>query len=423
MTGIETMTTFLPYSFLLLLVALLFVAVPYLRFRPSDKSATSDIRRQKNKDVFESSLSELESDRAEGLLTDEEFEKLQTELQRSFLRDMEEIDRRKNEASTSSRKIVAIVSILFVPVFSYAVYEMVGSARDLALPEIFEALNTAETEEAQQEGFIRLAEVLQDRFDRNPEDIQNGYMLGTLYIQMENFTDAINAFQGLIGELEDGPDKATVLGQLAQAMYLQAGSSITPGLQRVIDQAMGMNPNEQAIMSILGFESFMQQDFRQAVFYWRRQLSQLNSNSEQAVGLRDRISAIEALLPPDTSIAAVDDSGSSVTLVIDVDDEVLELVDDSMRLFVYARSPEFPMPLAAVNLDQPEFPFEITLTDANAMTPAAKLSSATQIYVGARLSRSGIANAQAGDIEAESDTFVLDELEDKISLSISDIVQ
>ena len=417
------MTTFLPYSFLLLLVALLFVAVPYLRFRPSDKSATSDIRRQKNKDVFESSLSELESDRAEGLLTDEEFEKLQTELQRSFLRDMEEIDRRKNEASTSSRKIVAIVSILFVPVFSYAVYEMVGSARDLALPEIFEALNTAETEEAQQEGFIRLAEVLQDRFDRNPEDIQNGYMLGTLYIQMENFTDAINACQWLIGELEDGPDKATVLGQLAQAMYLQAGSSITPGLQRVIDQAMGMNPNEQAIMSILGFESFMQQDFRQAVFYWRRQLSQLNSNSEQAVGLRDRISAIEALLPPDTSIAAVDDSGSSVTLVIDVDDEVLELVDDSMRLFVYARSPEFPMPLAAVNLDQPEFPFEITLTDANAMTPAAKLSSATQIYVGARLSRSGIANAQAGDIEAESDTFVLDELEDKISLSISDIVQ
>lgn len=417
------MTTFLPYSFVLLLVALLFVVLPYLRFRPSDKSVDSDIRRQKNKDVFQSSLAELESDRAEGLLTDEDFEKLQTELQRSFLRDMEEIDRRKSEASIGSRKIVAIISILFVPVFSYAVYEMVGSARDLALPEIFESLNTAETAEAQEEGFIRLAEVLQDRFERNPDDIQNGYMLGTLYIQMESFTDAISTFQDLIGELEDGPDKATVLGQLAQSMYLQAGSSITPELQRVIDQAMSMNPNEQAIMSILGFESFMQQDFRQAVFYWRRQLSQLNSNSEQAVGLRDRIATIEALLPPESSVATVDDSGSSVTLVIDVDDEVLELVDDSMRLFVYARSPEFPMPLAAVNLDQPEFPFEITLTDANAMTPAAKLSSATQIYVGARLSRSGIANAQAGDIEAESDTFVLNELEDKISLSISDIVQ
>lgn len=417
------MIAFLPYSLLLLLVALLFVVVPYLRFRPSDKTVDSDIRRQKNKDVFQSSLAELESDRSEGLLTDEDFEKLQTELQRSFLRDMEEIDRRKSEASIGSRKIVAIISILFVPVFSYAVYEMVGSARDLVLPEIFETLNTAETAEAQKEGFVRLAEVLQDRFERNPDDIQNGYMLGTLYIQMESFTDAISTFQDLIGELEDGPDKATVLGQLAQSMYLQAGSSITPELQRVIDQAMSMNPNEQAVMSILGFESFMQQDFRQAVFYWRRQLSQLNSNSEQAVGLRDRIATIEALLPADTSIAAVDDSGSSVTLVIDVDDEVLELVDDSMRLFVYARSPEFPMPLAAVNLDQPEFPFEITLTDANAMTPAAKLSSATQIYVGARLSRSGIANAQAGDIEAESDTFVLDELEDKISLSISDIVQ
>ncbi|MEK9648020.1 MAG: hypothetical protein VW337_02735, partial [Gammaproteobacteria bacterium] len=318
--------------------------------------------------------------------------------------------------------LVPILSLLFIPIFSYGIYELVGSARDLELPKIFQTLNTAESAEEQRAGFLRLAEVLEERFERKPDDIQNGYMLGTLYIQLEDFNSAINTFELLIGELEDGPDKATVLGQLAQAMYLDAGSSLTSDLQSVIERAMTMNPNEQAIMSILGFESFMQQDFRQAVFYWRRQLSPLNGNSEQALALRDRISTIEALLPPETA-EVVDDGGASVTLVIDVDDSVRDLVDASMRLFVYARSPDFPMPLAAVNLVQPEFPFEITLTDANAMTPAAKLSSASQVYVGARLSRSGVANAQAGDIEAESDTFDLDSLEDKISISISKVVQ
>lgn len=416
------MMSFIPYSVLLIALALLFIAVPYLRFRPSDNSIDPEIRRRKNREVYESSLAELEKDQAEGVISVDEFEKLKTELSRSFLRDMDAIDGRVTQSSGGPRKLVPILSLLFIPIFSYGIYELVGSARDLELPKIFQTLNTAESAEEQRAGFLRLAEVLEERFERKPDDIQNGYMLGTLYIQLEDFNSAINTFELLIGELEDGPDKATVLGQLAQAMYLDAGSSLTSDLQSVIERAMTMNPNEQAIMSILGFESFMQQDFRQAVFYWRRQLSQLNGNSEQALALRDRISTIEALLPPETA-EVVDDGGASVTLVIDVDDSVRDLVDASMRLFVYARSPDFPMPLAAVNLVQPEFPFEITLTDANAMTPAAKLSSASQVYVGARLSRSGVANAQAGDIEAESDTFDLDSLKDKISISISKVVQ
>ncbi len=416
------MMSFIPYSVLLIALALLFIAVPYLRFRPSDNSIDPEIRRRKNREVYESSLAELEKDQAEGVISVDEFEKLKTELSRSFLRDMDAIDGRVTQSNGGPRKLVPVLSLLFIPIFSYGIYELVGSARDLELPKIFQTLNTAESAEEQRAGFLRLAEVLEERFERKPDDIQNGYMLGTLYIQLEDFNSAINTFELLIGELEDGPDKATVLGQLAQAMYLDAGSSLTSDLQSVIERAMTMNPNEQAIMSILGFESFMQQDFRQAVFYWRRQLSQLNGNSEQALALRDRISTIEALLPPETA-EVVDDGGASVTLVIDVDDSVRDLVDASMRLFVYARSPDFPMPLAAVNLVQPEFPFEITLTDANAMTPAAKLSSASQVYVGARLSRSGVANAQAGDIEAESDTFDLDSLEDKISISISKVVQ
>ncbi len=416
------MMSFIPYSVLLIALALLFIAVPYLRFRPSDNSIDPEIRRRKNREVYESSLAELEKDQAEGVISVDEFEKLKTELSRSFLRDMDAIDGRVTQSNGGPRKLVPVLSLLFIPIFSYGIYELVGSARDLELPIIFQTLNTAESAEEQRAGFLRLAEVLEERFERKPDDIQNGYMLGTLYIQLEDFNSAINTFELLIGELEDGPDKATVLGQLAQAMYLDAGSSLTSDLQSVIERAMTMNPNEQAIMSILGFESFMQQDFRQAVFYWRRQLSQLKGNSEQALALRDRISTIEALLPPETA-EVVDDGGASVTLVIDVDDSVRDLVDASMRLFVYARSPDFPMPLAAVNLVQPEFPFEITLTDANAMTPAAKLSSASQVYVGARLSRSGVANAQAGDIEAESDTFDLDSLEDKISISISKVVQ
>lgn len=422
------MTPFILLSLLLLILALLFIVVPLWRFRPLEKAEEGEIRRQKNTDIYEHGLAELEKDRQEALLQEEDYDRLKTELQRSFLRDMEDEDYRLQGNTAAPKKLVPLLGLLFVPVFSYGVYEMIGSARDLELPEILEALSAAETAEAQEELFVNLADFLQSRLDRREDDIQNGYMLGTLYIELEQFNEAITTFRGMADIMEDGPDKATVLSQLAQSMYLANESQLTPLVQQVIDETLAMSPNEYAVMSLLAIESFINQDFRGAINYWRRQLMQMDGNSQQAYLIRERIAQVEALLPtlaedaPGAEIAEISD-GPSVTLVVNLDESVLELLDDSMRLFVYARSPEFPMPLAAVNLEQPEFPFEITLTDANAMMPAAKLSSAENVYVGVRLSRSGSAIAQSGDIQAESETFVLSNQNENISLSISEIVQ
>ena len=211
--------------------------------------------------------------------------------------------------------------------------------------------------------------------------------------------------------MEASPDKATVLGQLAQSMYLAAESQITAEVQQVIDQALSMNPNEYAVMSLLAIESFINEDYSQALTYWRRQLLQMDANSQQAVVLRSRIEQVEALLPEFAAsgdrIEATD--GPSVTLLIDIDDSVKDLLDDSMRLFVYARNPAMPMPLAADNLALPEFPFEITLDDSMAMIANMTLSTAQNVLVGARLSRSGGAIAQPGDIQVVSEPFVLAE--------------
>ncbi len=418
------MTTFWLYSAILLLIALLFILVPVLRYRPVIKTADSEIRKQKNIEVFQQSLAELEQDRKEDIITADEFEKLKTELQRSFMSDMDDEKSRLQANSGKTNKLIPILCLLFVPLFSYSLYEVVGSARDLELPQILQALGEAETAEQQLEGLNRLAEVLQDRFDRHDDDIQNGYMLGTLYLELESFPGAIRTFRAMTEVMEASPDKATVLGQLAQSMYLAAESQITAEVQQVIDEALSMNPNEYAVMSLLAIESFINEDFSQALTYWRKQLLQMDANSQQAVVLRSRIEQVEALLPEFAAsgdrIEATD--GPSVTLLIDIDDSVKDLLDDSMRLFVYARNPAMPMPLAADNLALPEFPFEITLDDSMAMIANMTLSTAQNVLVGARLSRSGGAIAQPGDIQVVSESFVLADQTGPITLTIKDIV-
>lgn len=414
------MATFFAYSGLLLLLSLLFVVWPVLRYKPQAKAGDNTIRRQKNIQVYEQSLADLKGDLAEGLITIGECDKLKIELQRSFLRDMQDADRREH-SNLQGSKLLPLLSLLFIPVFSYSLYEVIGSARDLALPGILEELRTVETPEAQEVALLRLAEFLQDRYQRKNDDIQNGYMLGTLYLELENYPAAISTFTGLADGMDEGMDKATVLGQLAQSMFLAADSVMTPSIRSVVDQALALNPNEYAVMSLLAMEALLKEDVLTALGYWRRQLLQLGAGSREAAVLRDRIARVEALLPP-SERSSDDEPGASVTLVIDIDDSVKNLADDSMRLFVYARNPAMPMPLAVQNLALPDFPITVTLDDSMAMLENMALSSSPNVIVGARLSRSGQATAQSGDIQAVSEPFVLSEQDGPVLLTIRDIV-
>lgn len=418
------MNSFWLYSTILLIVSLLFILVPVLRYRPVIKTAGDEIRKQKNIEVFQQSLVELEQDKAEEVISAEEFEKLKAELQRSFLRDMEDEKSRTKAAEQNSNKLIPLLCLLFVPVFSYSLYEVVGSARDLALPAIMQELSATETAEQQLDGLNRLAELLQQRYDRNNDDIQNGYMLGTLYLELENFEQAITVFTSMAEVMEPSPDKATVLGQLAQSMYMAAGSKMTPAVEQVIGEAQSLNPNEFTILSLLAIDSFLNENFAQALTYWRRQLVQLDRNSQQAAVLSSRIAQVESLLPTSALAATetTDNQGPSVSLVIELDESIKDLVDDSMRLFVYARNPAMPMPLAAQTLAVPDFPFEITLDDSMAMIANMTLSTAQEVIVGARLSKSGNAIAQSGDIQVVSEPFTLAEQDEAIILTIKDIV-
>src|SRR5690606_5908750 len=141
--------------------------------------------------------------------------------------------------------------------------------------------------------------------------------------------------------------------------------------------------------------------------YWRRQLSSATPGSSQAEEVRRRIAVVEQYLPEDQREAAVAASGPTVTLTINVAPELANLVSDDMRLFVFVRDPAMPAPILAENLAVPEFPFTVTLDNSYAMMQGRTLQPGAQVVVGARLSRSGQAIAQSGDLQTLSEPFTL----------------
>jgi cytochrome c-type biogenesis protein CcmH len=71
-------------------------------------------------------------------------------------------------------------------------------------------------------------------------------------------------------------------------------------------------------------------------------------------------------------------------------------------VFVYAKAVSGPpMPLAAQRIRVAELPVTLTLDDTMAMMPQMRLSAFPQVTVGARISRTGQAMPQPGDLEGE----------------------
>ncbi len=402
---------------LLCLAAMAFVLVPVWRFRQRESDAGVALRAERNREIFAQRQLELEREVGEGIIAPEDHARMLAELQRTFLADMQALPQQRSGATASLRWLPVALTLL-VPVTALLIYRSLGAAPDLALPALLQKIGTATDEATQTTGLNELAVALEQRLQRRPDDLQNGYMLGTLYLGLDRYTDAIAVFEKMVDTMEPSPDKATVLGQLAQSRYLAAEQMITPAVQQSMDAALALNPNEQAVMSIYAIDAFLKEDFAGALGYWRRQLSDLTPGSQDAEQLRQRIALVEANLPADQQAAV---QGSSIEVVIDIAPALKEKLQSGMRLFVFARNPAMPMPIVAQNLELPEFPYTLTLDNSMSMT-GMQLESAPELVVGARLSASGNAVAASGDLETLSPSFTLAGQSGPVTLMIDSVV-
>jgi cytochrome c-type biogenesis protein CcmH len=415
----STLTLFLA---LLSAIAVAFVAVPLWRHRGASAASTLEQRREKNREVFRQREAELAQDLEQKLVTADEHAHLLAELQRAFLVDMEALDKQgSTKGLWSGSRAVVLVLALAVPVAGFVMYRVLGSGPDLALPALLESISTAQTEEEQLERLGELADFMQGRLERRPDDVRTGYLLGQLYMQLERFPEAIATFDSLRAHIDNNTDLATVLGQIAQSQYLLADSQVTPAVQQAIDETLRIAPNEYAVMGLLAIDALMQQQLPEAIAYWRRQLSSATPGSAQAEEVRRRIAVVEEYLPAeDRAVAA---SSPTVTLTIDITPELAAQVGDDMSLFVFVRSSTMAAPLVAQRFDDvPEFPLTLTLDNSNAMLPGVTLESAPELLAGARLSRSGQAIAQSGDLQTVSEPFSLSDKAATLELVIDAVV-
>jgi cytochrome c-type biogenesis protein CcmH len=385
---------------ILVVAALLFIVPPLWR-RRDDHSVRRD---RSNLEIYKDQLRELEADLASGILSQEQFEQGQVELERRLLEDVApEADQQAVRDDRGEGRGAAITVILLVPLLAVFLYLLRGNPVALTPGEVTVASQagkgpahavTAEQINAMVEG---LAARLQD----NPQDADGWRMLGRSYVALGRYQDAIVALNKAVAMIPNDPD---LLADYADALAMTSGQTLKGKPMEMVRRALKLDPNHQKSLWLAGTAAYNDGDYPGAVVYWNRLLKQMSPGSKEYQQVTSIIAEAQDLADGRTPVPAAQATAAAsparVTGVVNLSPSLAGKVMPTDTVYIFAKAAQGPpMPLAAFRAQVKDLPIKFNLDDSMAPTPMVHLSDFSQVIVGARVSKSGNPMPQSGDLQ------------------------
>ncbi len=371
--------------------------------------------------VYRDQLREAERDLAADLITPERYEQLRTEVQRRVLEDTQ-----AGAAPTQARPArgLAWLLALGLPLASVATYLALGRPDIIpAAPPAMAATDGTPPDARQIEAMVT---ALARRLKTEPDNAEGWLMLARSYAVLGRLSDA-NAALGKAGTLK--PDDANVLTEMADVLGEMQDRSLAGEPRRLLERALQADPRHVKALALAGGAAFQAGEFATARGYWNRLLAVVPADSEIAKVVHSSAAEAERLLAAassgTTSAASGAASGAAPAVVtaaapagasspaaavaagirgeVQLSSGLASRVAAGDTVFIYARAAAGSrLPLAIVRQPVGSWPLRFQLDDSMAMSPQARLSGATAVIVTARVSRSGEAAPQSGDLIGES---------------------
>jgi len=371
-------------------VAALAFVLPALAHGRGKAGATDEAA---NLAIYRDQLRELDADLAAGTLAREQHDEARRDLERRMLEDLR-AGQAAAPAQDTKRHGTAIAIGVAVPLLAALLYFAVGNPRAISSPAGDDSQNVTRE---QIEGMVgRLA----TRMKENPEDLKGWVMLGRSYAVLDRYPEAAEAYANAV---KRSPPDAQLLADYADAMAMAEGRKLLGEPERLIAQALKIDPDNVKALLLAGTVAFEKHDFKAAAAHWERILKLVPPDSDLAVSVRDGIDDAQKLAGTKPKSPPGKAAPAGVSGTIRLDPAIAAKAAPGDSVFIFARAVSGPrVPLAVTRKRVTDLPAAFTLDDSMAMSPAARLSDHAQVVIGARVSKSGNPVAQPGDLEGLS---------------------
>jgi cytochrome c-type biogenesis protein CcmH len=403
------MTVFWSLAAVMIMIALLFILPPL--FRTAKPGATGIDRDTLNIEVIRSQIAELEADLQTGRLSQDQYAAARRDLEQELLNDL--AGSGGSGGKTRSGQWAAIILIVGIPLLAAGLYDQLGSRQIIPLlaqmqanPQPHPASDTAGRPSVEE-----MVNKLAERMRSQPDDLKGWVMLARSYVVLKRYDAAVDAYRNI---LRLGGNSPELLADYADALAMSAGGRFTPETGELLTRALAAEPDNIKALWLAGHWKNQEGDYTAAIEYWQRAAALLPADGEDAAIIGQQIAHAREQqgLPPlaETQPAAAATqapagkpaaaAGTAIQVSVSLDPQLAAQARPDDTVFVFARAAQGPrMPLAIVRKQVRDLPLSVTLDDSLAMSPAMVLSKFTEVSVGARISRTGNAMPQSGDLQ------------------------
>jgi cytochrome c-type biogenesis protein CcmH len=371
------MISFLIPAFLLLVLVLMLLLRPFIF--PPKVEATS--RRQMNAAIYREELEKLEAERMAGSINGADYEIAHAEMRQRLFQDTNEED---DHSVMGASKITVIGLCLFIAVLSAGFYFALGDATRIA--------QTKTQQPMTQEGVEKMVTQFAAKMEQDPTNLQGWVMLARSYRILGRNEDAAKAYERAGNFIDSDPQ---LLADYADVLASNANGSFAGKPLQLINQALKLDPNNLMALWLSGTASYAAGNYKAAVQTWEKLAQQIPPGTEDARSIEASIADARAKggLSSKASVSMKGISGK-----IEISADLKSKVKSGDIVMVIARKPGERMPVAVLRTALSDFPMNFSLTDALAMNPSAPLSQLSEASVEVRISKTGMAKPEAGDL-------------------------
>ena len=414
-------------AFALVAATLLLLVLPLLRRTnaagaPADQAAVTSVYRDYKR--------QIEADYAARTITEAERDASLADLATRLGHELGQDPAANVVRSERPRWIAAMVLVACVPVIAGILYFTLGN------PAAVSGAATASAESPHGSGtgddpkMAAIVDALAKKLQANPDDGEGWAMLGRSYRVLGRFDASAMAYAEAAKRLQPN---AVVYTEWAEAVAQAQGKTLTGQPTELLDRALAVDPNYPKALALAGSAALERNDNATAAALWKRLRATLPADSPNLAEVDEALArvgvmppakgaaatptpapspapAMTAKAPAPTSAAApakgpaaAGGAVSSIEGRVEVDPKLAGKIAPGDTVFILARDPDGSrMPLAALKLTGADLPKTFALSDSMAMSEATTISKAKRIIVEARVSKSGNAILQPGDLSGAS---------------------
>ena len=358
---------------------------------------------QRNILIAQHRLAELKENRRAGGISQAQYEEQLADLEQAL---SDDLDIKSHVSSTQSQgKWVVYVLVMGVPLLAGALYFSLGN---------YQAISHS-AEMAVDPDTLKLAEInkmvegLAEKMKNNPDDAQGWLMLGRSYKYQQQYPKAVDAFANAYRLLGD---QAEVMLLYADALAYASDKNLAGKPTELVFKALALEPDNMNALWLGGMAKAQQDDPVAAIKLWKKLAALLPPGSDSQQEIQGLLTKIESEQSQATAQPEAKQQADIPVVVIDVlvslAPELQKSVSPGDTVFIYAQALSGPkMPLAIVRKQVSDLPLTVSLNDTMAMMPNMKLSNFPNVKLLARISKSGNAISQPGDLIGVIDQVTL----------------